>query len=107
MDIRNPIYHEDGTAISATVDGADVVIPVAIGNRHYDELARQRITPAPYTPPTLTNTERIAAAPVGTEDMAQVARKIEDVIHAVENRTPIDPNAIAWKDDRRTKRADV
>ena len=46
MNITNAKYHLDyngnNTAISATIDGEYIVIPMnAEGNRHYDEIMRQ------------------------------------------------------------------
>ena len=34
-------YNGENTAIEATVDGETMVVPLAPGNRHYDEIMRQ------------------------------------------------------------------
>lgn len=50
MEILNAQFTEGGS-ITATVDGKEMSIPAAEGNRHYAELVRQGITPAPYVAP--------------------------------------------------------
>ncbi len=61
MDIKNAIYTEDG-AISATVNGKELVFPSAAGNRHYDELIRQGITSESYVVPVKTWQEKRAVS---------------------------------------------
>ena len=46
MEITNAKYVEhvatnETVGISATIDGGDVTVPIAPGNRHYDEIQRQ------------------------------------------------------------------
>lgn len=45
MNISSAQYVEDENgnkyAISATIDGKDTGVPIAPGNRHYDEIMRQ------------------------------------------------------------------
>ena len=45
MKIENAKYVEDDNGnnmnVLATVDGVDLCIPIAEGNRHYDEIMRQ------------------------------------------------------------------
>jgi hypothetical protein len=48
--IENPRYTEGG-AISATVDGVQLVIPDEMGNRHRREIAELGLTIATYVPP--------------------------------------------------------
>ena len=42
------------TVISATENGSQLSIPVAVGNRHYDEIVAQGLAIADYVPPALT-----------------------------------------------------
>lgn len=60
-----------------------------------------------YNNPPLTQGELITEALAGTEDVAQVARKVEDLIDYIVNGTPLDPALEAWRADRATKRANV
>jgi len=45
MTISNAQYHQndngDNVSITATIDGQLLLVPVATGNRHYDEIMRQ------------------------------------------------------------------
>jgi hypothetical protein len=46
MEITNAKYVEhvatnETVGISATIDGVDVTVPLAPGNRHYDEIMKQ------------------------------------------------------------------
>ncbi len=46
MEITNAKYVEhvatnETVGISATIDGEDVTVPIAPGNRHYEEIQRQ------------------------------------------------------------------
>ncbi len=44
MNITQAQYQaEDGVngAINATIDGVEMSVPLAVGNRHYDEIMRQ------------------------------------------------------------------
>lgn len=46
MEITNAKYVKhvatnETVGISATIDGGDVTVPIAPGNRHYDEIQRQ------------------------------------------------------------------
>jgi hypothetical protein len=46
MKIENAKYTKNLTtnvvvAISATIDGQDWSVPIAVGNRHYDEIKKQ------------------------------------------------------------------
>ena len=45
MTISNAQYHQndngDNVSITATIDGQLLLVPVAPGNRHYDEIMRQ------------------------------------------------------------------
>jgi len=40
-DMVDGVVTDDNIAISATVDGVEMNIPVSEGNRHYDEIMRQ------------------------------------------------------------------
>lgn len=52
MDFSNVKYiSPDNSDISAEVKGKEFFIPVKAGNKYYDELVRQGITPAAYTAP--------------------------------------------------------
>jgi hypothetical protein len=42
------------TVVSATENGSQLSIPVAVGNRHYDEIVAQGLAIADYVPPALT-----------------------------------------------------
>jgi len=42
------------TVISATENGSQLSIPIAVGNRHYDEIVEQGLAIAAYTPPAIT-----------------------------------------------------
>ena len=45
MNITNAQYAQDDSGnnicILATIDGANLVVPMTAGNRHYDEIQRQ------------------------------------------------------------------
>ena len=45
MTISNAQYHQnengDNVSITATIDGQLLLVPVASGNRHYDEIMKQ------------------------------------------------------------------
>ena len=45
MNITSAQYvqniHGTNTCIQATIDGEELVVPLATGNRHYDEIMRQ------------------------------------------------------------------
>ena len=45
MDITSAQYvqniHGTNTCIKATIDGEELIVPLATGNRHYDEIMRQ------------------------------------------------------------------
>jgi hypothetical protein len=52
MDFSNVKFaDEDGASISAVVDGKTRFVPATPGDRFYDELVRQGITPDPYVAP--------------------------------------------------------
>jgi hypothetical protein len=59
MDIQNATFTDpSNSTINADVDGTQMSIPVAVGNRHYDEIVAQGIAVAPYVaPPPVTNDE--------------------------------------------------
>lgn len=46
MNITSAQYvqniHGTNTCIQATIDGEELVVPLADGNRHYDEIVRQQ-----------------------------------------------------------------
>jgi hypothetical protein len=56
MEITNAKYTQSGS-ISATVDGIEMTIPIAPGNRHYNALIEQGIEIAPYVEPAKTAEE--------------------------------------------------
>ncbi len=61
MHIENAKYTDaDHTSIAATVDLVDVVIPVEIGNRHYDEIVSESIPIADYEGPSLAEVKETA-----------------------------------------------
>ena len=42
MNITSAQYQrDDNREIIATIDGEELIVPVATGNRHYDEIMRQ------------------------------------------------------------------
>lgn len=46
MNITNAQYltdveTEEVSVIKATIDGAEISVPIQVGNRHYDEIMRQ------------------------------------------------------------------
>lgn len=53
MEITNAKFTASGS-ITATVDGLELTIPAVVGNRHYDKLVAQGITPEPYVEPPVT-----------------------------------------------------
>lgn len=59
MDIQNAIYTSpENNSISAAINGKQVSVPVAPGNRHYDEMVELGITIAPYVAPVETYADR-------------------------------------------------
>ena len=108
MLIENAIYTlEDHLAFSADFDGQQLFVPVIIGNRHYDELVRQGITPADYVAPIPTRGEQIAEILADTETSDLLARKLEDVIEALKDDPALTQEAKDWSTDRKTKRDSI
>jgi hypothetical protein len=55
MMFENVKYaNADNSVISATRNGAQLSIPVVVGNTDYDEIVAQGLAVAAYTPPAIT-----------------------------------------------------
>lgn len=55
MNITSARYTDASeTSIAATIDGAELTVPVAPGNRHYEAIMSSGVAIAPYTAPVPT-----------------------------------------------------
>lgn len=82
MNITNAKFTEDGS-ITATVNGAQMVIPDDPGNRHRAAMIEQGVTPTPYVaPPAFATYDEAAAAMVAWIDglTAQIEGQYPSVV---------------------------
>ena len=105
MAIENHVYNGDGS-VDATINGKHRggITPESQFWPEVQDAIDADNPPAEYVAPVPTQADLITEALAGTETVAQVARKVEDLIDHIVNGTPLDDSVEAWRADRATKR---
>lgn len=86
------------------IDDDGKSIPVDLANRDYRKIVEDGTIIDPYVAPVLSRGDQIAKDLATSEKPDITARKLEDLILALEAGDPVPQSSVAWANNRVTER---